>query len=171
MITYDPSTSVIAGPARSAIDDGADAFFASVAAFEVTAPPYEWPSASTGPLDLLEDGRGVGGVGGDSTERFAEAVAGTPLACSRVITPFRFDASACAPWMSTTVGVSPFAVSDMSAPFSVACDSGSIAWFLFRRARERPATRDYAPLQIARCSNRCGGATRTLGAAPSSRPA
>src|SRR3954452_8205480 len=47
---------------------------------------------------------------------FAGAVTGTPLACSRSITPFQLDASANAPWTSTTVGRLGLVVSDMLAP-------------------------------------------------------
>ncbi len=48
---------------------------------------------------------------------FAGAVTRMPLACNRVITPFQLDASANAPWTSTTVAVSVVVGSDMSAPF------------------------------------------------------
>src|SRR5690242_4681659 len=43
---------------------------------------------------------------------FGGAVTGTFSACRRVITPVQLDASAKAPWTSTTVGVSA-----MTAPF------------------------------------------------------
>src|SRR5262249_51224987 len=43
----------------------------------------------------------------------AGAVTGTPLLCNPAITPFQLDASANAPWTSTTVGVSGCVASAM----------------------------------------------------------
>ncbi len=75
----------------------------SVAAFEITAPAYEWPTASTGPRTCLMKlaryaeswempRKGLGG-----------AVTWMPAAWSRSMTPFQLDESANAPWTRTAV--------------------------------------------------------------------
>ena len=64
----------------------------SVAAFVITAPPYEWPTATTGPSICARTMR-VGRVGSDSTQRVRRRRRPvTPSACSRSITPFQLRA-------------------------------------------------------------------------------
>ena len=47
---------------------------------------------------------------------FGGAVTWTPAACRRSMTPFQLEASAKAPWTSTTVSGALEVASDMSAP-------------------------------------------------------
>ena len=71
----------------------------------ITAPPYEWPTASTGPgtwsrtLAMYAESLEMPRNG------FAGTVTGTPFARSRVATGLQLDPSANAPCTSTTVGV------------------------------------------------------------------
>src|SRR4051794_39992695 len=71
----------------------------------MTAPPYEWPTASTGPgicaiaLATYAASAAMPRSGLDT------ACTGTPAASSRSVTPAQLPESAKAPWTSATVGV------------------------------------------------------------------
>jgi hypothetical protein len=98
-----PSRSPSSG-ANAATKTRPTTFFACLAAFDITAPPYECPTAMIGPgvcsstpamyAESIESPR----------SGFAGAMTGTPFSCSRSITLFQLEPSANAPCTSTTVG-------------------------------------------------------------------
>src|SRR5262249_2527625 len=90
--------------AKAATNTSPTTFFASVAALEMTAPPYECATSSTGPGISSSTPAVYAESISIPRSGFAGAVTSTPFSWSRSITPFQLDASAKAPCTSTTVG-------------------------------------------------------------------
>src|SRR3954452_14616537 len=91
---------------------------------------------------------------------FAGAVTGTPLACSRAITPFQLDASANAPWTRTTLAASGVVVSDIRAPFAASAQRPEGGAHLGREEVGLLTGGKWLPLRHATVTSRAAARTR-----------
>ena len=96
-----PRTSPSSG-ANAATKTSPPTFGAPFAALLITAPAYECPTASTGPGIWSITLRRYAESATMPRSGFAGAMTATPAAWSRVMTPLQLEASAKAPWTSTT---------------------------------------------------------------------
>jgi hypothetical protein len=95
------------------------------AALVITAPPYECPTSTIGPRTVFRKSATYRASVMRSSTGFAIARTRTPSRCSIRTSPAQLDASAHAPWTSTTVGaLSPvphcLSLSTVDGGFSVA---------------------------------------------------